>query len=152
MSSSWHIKQSESERERKKIAKQVRFNDEVSKAVFDKSKGSKRCIDNVESCPLAEEDEVAARTSEFQLQWLQREEKKSLHEYHDNKRKISRLHMHDDILEIFWTTYEEETWKRLIHILDSPITMEDGNTFDVEPSPPWIKMKLWKDGGNSWWF
>ena len=40
--------------------------------------------------------------------------------------------MRDDILEIFWTTYEEETWKRLIDILDSPITMEDVNTFDVE--------------------
>ena len=40
--------------------------------------------------------------------------------------------MHDHILEIFWTTYEEQTWKRLIDILDSPITMEDVNTFDVE--------------------
>ena len=33
---------------------------------------------------LAEEDEVAARTSEFQP--LQREQKKSLHEYHVNQR------------------------------------------------------------------
>ena len=118
------------ERERKKMAKQVRFNDKVSQAVFDKSKGSKRCIDNVESCPLAEEDEVAAHTSEFQL--LQREQNKSLHEYHVNKRKRSRLHMGDDILEIFWTTYEQEAWKRLNDILDSPITTEDVNTFAVE--------------------
>ena len=88
--------------------------------MFDKSKGSKRCIDNVESCPLADEDEVAARTSEFQL--LQREQKKSLHEYHVNQRKRSRLHMRDDILEIFWSTYEEEAWKRL----------NDVNTFAVE--------------------
>ena len=38
-----------------------------------------------ESCPLAEEDEIAARTSEFQL--LQREQKKSLHEYHVTKER-----------------------------------------------------------------
>ena len=69
------------------MAKQVRFNDKVSQAVFDKSKGSKRCIDIVESFPLAEEDEVAAPTSEFQL--LQCEHKKSLHEHHVNRRKRS---------------------------------------------------------------
>ena len=40
--------------------------------------------------------------------------------------------MRDDILEIFWTTYEEEAWKRLTDILDSPITTEDVNTFAVE--------------------
>ena len=102
------------------MAKQVRFNNKVSK----------RCNDNVESCPLAEEDEVAARTSEFQL--LQREQKKSLHEYHVNQRKRSRLQMRDDILEIFWATYEEEAWKRLNDILDSPITTEDVNTCAVE--------------------
>ena len=39
--------------------------------------------------------------------------------------------MRDDILEIFWTMYEEEAWKTLIDILDSPITMEDMNTFAV---------------------
>ena len=120
----------EKETERKKMAKQVRFNDKVSQAVFEKSKGSKRCIDIVESCPLAEEDEVAARTSEFQL--LQREQKKSLHEYHVNQRKRSRLHMRDDILEIFWSTYEEEAWKRLNDMLESPITTNDVNTFAVE--------------------
>ena len=70
--------------------------------MFDTSKGTKRCIDNVETCPLAEEDEVVACTSEFQL--LQREQKKALHEYHINKRKNSRLHMCDDILEVFWAT------------------------------------------------
>ena len=117
------------ERERKKMPKQVRFNDKVSQALFDKSKGSKQCNDNVESCPLDGEDEVAARTSEFQL--LQREQK-SLHEYHVNKRKRSRLYIRDDILEIFWTTYENEAWKRLIDILDSPITKEDVNNFAVE--------------------
>ena len=120
----------EREREKKKMAKQVRFNDKVSQAVFDKSKGSKRCIDIVESCPLAEKDEVAARFSEFQL--LQRRQKKSLHEYHVNQRKRSRLHVRDDIIEIFWSTYEEEAWKRLNEMLDSPITTDNVNTFAVE--------------------
>ena len=72
-------REKEKQTERKKMAKQVRFNDKVSQAVFENSKGSKRYIDIVESCPLAEEDEVAARTSEFQL--LQREQKKSLTSY-----------------------------------------------------------------------
>ena len=115
---------------REKMSKQVRFNDKVSQAVFNKNKGSKRCIDNVESCPLAEEDEVAARTSEFQL--LQREQKKTLHEHHINKRKNSRLHMRDDILEVFWATYEDEAWKRLVEITDNGVTTEHVNTFAVQ--------------------
>ena len=44
-------RQREKKTERKKMAKHVRFNDKVSQAVFEKSKGSKRCIDIVESCP-----------------------------------------------------------------------------------------------------
>jgi len=40
--------------------------------------------------------------------------------------------MRDDILEIFWSTYEEEAWKRLNDMRDSPITTEDVNTFAVE--------------------
>ena len=40
--------------------------------------------------------------------------------------------MRDDILEIFWSTYEEEAWKRLNDMLDSLITTEDVNTFAVE--------------------
>ena len=43
---------SETSDQREKVSKQVRFNDKVSQDVFNKSKGSKRCIDNVESCPL----------------------------------------------------------------------------------------------------
>ena len=40
--------------------------------------------------------------------------------------------MRDDILEIFWSTYEEEAWKRLNDMLDSSITTDDVNTFAVE--------------------
>ena len=73
------------------MSKQVHFKDKVSKVMFNSGKGTKRCIDNLETCPLAEEDEVAARSSEFQL--LQRQQKKTLHEHHINKRKKSRLHI-----------------------------------------------------------
>ena len=40
--------------------------------------------------------------------------------------------MRNDILEIFWSTYEEEAWKRLNDMRYSPITTEDVNTFAVE--------------------
>ena len=40
--------------------------------------------------------------------------------------------MRDDILEIFWTTYEEEAWKQLIDILDSSIITGDVNAFAVQ--------------------
>ena len=50
--------------------------------------------------------------------------------------------MRDDILEIFWTTYEEEAWKKLNYILDSPITTGDVNTFAVEAITSVNKMKL----------
>ena len=61
----------------REMSRQVRLNDKVFQAVFNTSKGTNPCIDNVETCPLAEEDEVAARTFEFQL--LQRQQKKALH-------------------------------------------------------------------------
>ena len=50
-----------------KMSKQVRFKENVSQAVFNTTKGSKRFIEEVESCLLTEESEVAARTSAFQL-------------------------------------------------------------------------------------
>ena len=37
--------------------------------------------------------------------------------------------MRDDILEVFWATYEEEAWQRLVDIVDNPITTEHVNTF-----------------------
>ena len=36
---------------RDKISKQVRFKDNVSHAVFNPMKGTKRCIEEVEPCP-----------------------------------------------------------------------------------------------------
>ena len=80
--------------------------------------------------PLSEESEVAGRASEFQI--IQRQQKQALHEYHINKRERSKLHMRDDILEIFWATYEDEAWTRLIAIADSPVTTEDVDTFEVQ--------------------
>ena len=113
-----------------KMSKQVRFKENVSQAVFNTTKGSKRCIEEVESCPLTEESEVAARTSAFQL--IQRQQKQAMHEYHINKRKRSRLHMRNDILEVFWSTYEDEAWTRLIDIADNPATTKDVDTFAVQ--------------------
>ena len=84
----------------------------------------------MEPCPLTEESEVAGRTSEFQI--IQRQQKHALHEYHINKRKRSKLFMRDDILEVFWSTYEDEAWTRLIGIADSPVTTEDVDTFAVQ--------------------
>ena len=55
--------------------------------------------------------------------------------------------MRDGILEIFWTTYEEEAWKRLIDILDSSVTMEDVNTFAVEAITSVNKNEIRK----RWW-
>ena len=40
--------------------------------------------------------------------------------------------MRDDILEIFWATYEDEAWTRLIGIADSPVTTEDVDNFAVQ--------------------
>ena len=111
------------------MSKQVRFKDNVSQAVFNTTKGTKRC-EEVESCPLTEESEVAGRTSEFQL--IHREQKKAMHEYHIHKRKRSKLFMRDDILEVFWSTYEDEVWTRLVEIADNPITTEKVDIFALQ--------------------
>ena len=60
--------------------------------------------------------------------------------------------MRDDILELFWTTYEEKAWKRLTDILDSPITTEDVNTFAVEAIASVNKNEIIKKWGfsDSW--
>ena len=115
---------------RDKMSKQVRFKDNVSQAVFNTTKGTKRCIEEVESYPLTEESEVAGRASEFQS--IQRQQKQALHEYHINKRKKSKLHMRADILEVFWSTYEDEAWTRLIDIADNPVSTEDVDTYAVQ--------------------
>ena len=47
-------------------------------------------------------------------------------------RRYNATHMRNDILEIFWSTYQEEAWKKLNDMRDSPITTEDVNTFAVE--------------------
>ena len=47
-------------------------------------------------------------------------------------RRYNATHMRNDSLEIFWSTYQEEAWKKLNDMRDSPITTEDVNTFAVE--------------------
>ena len=112
------------------MSKQVRFNDNVSQAVINTTRETERCIEDVEIYPLTEESEVAERTSDFQL--IHRQQKKILHEYHINKRKRSKLDMRNDILELFWVTYEDEAWKRLIDIADNPDTTENLDTFALQ--------------------
>ena len=127
---------------RDKMSKQVRSKDNVSQAVFNTTKGTKRCIEEVESYPLTEESEVVGRASECQI--IQRQRKQALHECHINKRKRSKLHMRDDILEIFWATYEDEAWTRLIRIADSPVTTEDVDTFAVQATTSVNKSEIIK--------
>ena len=110
------------------MSKQVRFNDNVSQGVFNTTRETG--IEDVEICPLTEESEVAESTSDFQL--IHRQQKKTLHEYHINKRKRSKLDMHNDILEVFWVTCEDEAWKRLIDIADNPDTTEKVDTFALQ--------------------
>ena len=40
--------------------------------------------------------------------------------------------MRNDILEVFWSTYEDEAWTRLIDIADNPVSTEDVDTFAVQ--------------------
>ena len=40
--------------------------------------------------------------------------------------------MRDDILDLFWSKYEDEAWTRLIDIADNPVTTEDVDTYAVQ--------------------
>lgn len=106
------------------MSKRVRFNSNVSRVEFDKSKGTKRSIETVEGIPLADEQDIAARNSTFQaISQLQRQQ---LHEHHIRKRKKSRLFMRPDIADQFWVVYENKAWERLVELAgNSPITAQE---------------------------
>ena len=106
------------------MSKRVRFNSNVSRVEFDKSKGTKRCIETVEGIPLADEQDITARNSTFQaISQLQRQQ---LHEHHIRKRKKSRPFMRPDIADQFWVVYENKAWKRLVELAgNSPITAQE---------------------------
>ena len=106
------------------MSTRVRFNSNVSRVEFDKSKGTKRCIETVEGIPLADEQDIAARNSTFQaISQLQRQQ---LHEHHIRKRKKSRPFMRPDIADQFWVVYENKAWKRLVELAgNSPITAQE---------------------------
>ena len=40
--------------------------------------------------------------------------------------------MHNDILKVFWSTYEDKAWTRLIDIADNSVCTEDVDTFAVQ--------------------
>ena len=119
-----------------KTAKQIRFNLDVSvqhMAVFNIRKGTKRIFKLVETLPLTDEDDVASRRSKFQI--ANRQKKIALQWHRIISRQNSRLPMRQDIINLFWETYEGEVWKTLNKIVGNPgilITSEHMNTFALE--------------------
>ena len=113
------------------MSKRVQFNSNVSQTVFDKTEAVECGNEFTELLPLTDEHEVVSRMSEFQN--IHRFQKRQLHEHHIRKRKLSRLHMRDDISELFWTTFEAEVWKRLTELAgDSVIISEHVDAFALE--------------------
>ena len=92
------------------MRRQVQFNPDVKRAVFSKRRMTNRCPEHVPATSLVDEDEMASRRSEFQLANLAG--KRALHEHHLSRKKC-RLRMRQDIIDAFWTVYEQEAWNRL---------------------------------------
>ena len=56
--------------------------------------------------------------------------------------------MCNDILEVFWVTYEDKAWKGLIDIADNPDTTENVDTFALQTINSVIKsevVKRWQE-------
>lgn len=96
------------------MKKQIKFNSEVKRAVFMKKGKPERCIKRIASVPLADENEVSLRNTEFQI--VNKMQKRQLHEYHVQKRKKCRLYMRQDIIDAFWCVFEEQVWKCFLEI------------------------------------
>lgn len=95
---------------------------------------------------MVEEEDIATRNSTFQqLNYVQ---KNALHQHHLS-RKICRLRMRQDIINEFWTVYEQEAWKRLIEVVGTPgVTEKDAETFAHETILSVNKndiVKLWRE-------
>ena len=95
--------------------RQVKFKPEVSRAVFDKQRSTDRCIEHVPSASLVDEDEISSHCSKFQE--VHRVQKRKLHEHHVQRKKC-RLLMRQDIIDAFWSVYEEEAWLRVTEMLE----------------------------------
>ena len=123
---------------------QVKFNPEVQRAVFCKQRMTNRCLEHVPATSLVDEDEMASRGSEFQLANLAG--KRALHHL---SRKKCRLRMRQDIIDAFWTVYEQEAWHRLNEAAENrDVTVKDAEVFALEAILSVNKneiVKLWRE-------
>ena len=128
------------------MRRQVKFNPEVQRAVFSKRRMTSRCLEHVPATSLVDEDEMASRRSEFQLANLAG--KRALHEHHLLRKKC-RLRMRQDIIDAFWTVYEQEAWNRLNEVAGNrDVTVKDVEAFALEAILSVNKkeiVKLWRE-------
>ena len=124
----------------------VKFNPEVSRAVYNNRRRTQGCVVNVPTTSLVDEEEIASRRSEFQE--VNRVQKRALHEHHLS-RKRCRLRMRQDIFDAFWTVYEQEAWNRLNELNGSPeVTVNHVESFGLEAILSVNKndiIKLWRE-------
>ena len=124
----------------------VKFNPEVSRAVYNNLRRTQGCLVNVPATSLVDEDDMASRSSEFQE--VNRAQKRALHEHHLS-RKRCRLRMRQDIFDAFWAVYKQEAWNRLNELIGNPdVTVEDVESFALEAILSVKKneiVKLWRE-------
>ena len=109
---------------------QVKFNPEVQCAVFSKRRMTNQCLEHVPATSLVDENDMASRHSEFQLANLAG--KRALHEHHLSRKKC-HLRMRQDIIDAFWTIYEQEAWNRLKETAGKcDVTVKDVEVFALE--------------------
>ena len=126
----------------------MKFDPEVTRAVFDKERRTDGCIENIPSTTLVEEHEIANRCTEFQN--IDRFQKRKLHEHHI-QRKSCRLLMRQDIIDAFWNVYEQEAFNRLNELTrnyDLSVTNEQIDRYVSEAILSVDKneiIKLWRE-------
>ena len=108
----------------------MQFNADVKRAVFSKRRMTNRCLEHVPAASLVDEDEMASRRSEFQLATLAG--KRASHEHHLSRKKCC-LRMRQDIIDAFWTVYEQEAWNKLNEAAGNrDVTIKDVEVFALE--------------------
>jgi len=103
-----------------------------------------RFLEHFPATSLVDEDEMASRRSEFQLANLAG--KRALHKHHLSRKKC-RLRMLQDIMDAFWTVYEQEAWNRLNEAVGNrDVTVKDVEVFALEAIFSVNKIvKLWRE-------
>lgn len=118
----------------------VKFKPEVSNTVFDKERRTDGCIENIRSTTLVNEHKIANHCSQFQS--IHRFKKRKLHEHHIQRSKC-RLLMCQDIVDAFWSVYEQEAFNRLNELIRDYYLSVENEQIDrcLTPFCPWIKTK-----------